>query len=499
MQKAKNIVLDSSVGRSSDGMVDSTTTTKHAKSQRRGESSSNKGGNKGRDGAKIRDTADTNTISIKTVGSGLKQAFAKSKGRFVDAMEGGLRLVTRNTWRANGDADSMRSSLDTMDCNHTTTLDDADGDNCATSGDGGNVKVIKIVVTPTIAILLHDVTVALTLLALLAAVPTWHNWNSIVKNQLPSSVICVWIIVAFCAGIEIGRVKGMRSVSGKKKTKGSEGISPLHTLSSIRSAGTTVARTDASVSFTPPASVSFSPPSEVLVVRHESITETDPVHEGYALIYTLLSPFAHVKLLFAEDATTLVAKQIDSVAEAPTMFWSTLTHQTREAWETVGFVKVADPLMQRLLKNSDYARKPLKDVVAVQDGDGNGPDDRAGDDSTCGKIGAFDISRYDASTLENDVVAPCMTLRGMDIFLTDDPEDNLSSHPFLLKQGLRKKPTVLVNIIVQWANILVYFQLPDWFTDFDDIFEADDDANDVRAMKVSAFLRVALNKNLMYR
>jgi hypothetical protein len=126
-----------------------------------------------------------------------------------------------------------------------------------------------------------------------------------------------------------------------------------------------------------------------------------------------------------------------------------------------GFIMVADPLMQRLLKNPDFTRKPLKEVILEEQKEY----ERSGDINA--RIGAFDINKCDALTLESIVIDPCMTLRGMDIFLTDDPEDDLSSHPFLLKQGLRKTPSLLVNIMVQWANIVVYFQLPEWFSDFE--------------------------------
>ena len=464
VQKAKDLVMDSSVGWP-HGSPDVAGPTKKSKGSDLPVRSSSSNKERGRPLSQNKDddTCDDH-MTIKTVGSGFRKALFKTKGRLGAVL--GRMAVTRKPRDAQDD--SMRSSLDSAcgtlekDCTDTPKE---------------TREVIQIVMTPTIAILLHDVTVALTFLAFLAAIPTWHNWNIIMKNQLPFSVIIVWIITAFFAGMEIGRVKGMRSVSGK--TRGHEPAKSLgQPPPSLGSAGIAAASGSASSSHT-------LPPSEIVVPRHVGMTERESIKVGYVLFHTLLSPFSRIQLLFPDDVTKVVAKHIDSATEAHTNFWSTLTHQTREAWETVGYITVADPLMQRLLKNPDYARKPLKDIVALQDEVVATALDHAGG-GTCGKISTFDISKCDVAALESDVVAPCLNLRGIDVFLTDDPQDNLSSHPFLLKHGLRSKPALFINIIAQFANILVYFELPGWFTDFDDIVEADDDANDVRAMKVSA-------------
>ena len=86
----------------------------------------------------------------------------------------------------------------------------------------GDSKILNIVGMPTMAFLLHDITVAFFILFPLAAIPTLCNWNSIVNDQLPSSVVVIWLLFAFFTGMEIGRFRGMRRyvhVSGKKKRK----------------------------------------------------------------------------------------------------------------------------------------------------------------------------------------------------------------------------------------------------------------------------------------
>ena len=98
-------------------------------------------------------------------------------------------------------------------------------------------------------------------------------------------------------------------------------------------------------------------------------------------------------------------------------------------------------------------------------------------------VGNIRVNDMAAEPLTSEVIDPCFKLRGMDVFLTTSAERDMYAHPFLLKEGLRGKPTFVVNALVQWANICLYFQLPDWFTDFDEIVENDDDPPDVKAIK----------------
>lgn len=52
-----------------------------------------------------------------------------------------------------------------------------------------------------------------------------------------------------------------------------------------------------------------------------------------------------------------------------------------------------------------------------------------------------------------------------------------------LRNGLRDTPSFVINMMTQWANILIYFELPDWIKDWDSIVEQDDDPDDVKALK----------------
>lgn len=347
------------------------------------------------------------------------------------------------------------------------TMDNVDSDD-DTDITGENENVLEIVVTERLKFWLHDVTVAMCILTLFAAIPTIRNWHRIVNHQLPQSVGVVWLLCAFCAGMEIGRCRGMRS---RRKTakKGDDVATIIDAFSTAKSESTR----------------STHPPSQVMVPAEKE--EESGFDEGYALIVGLLAPFMNVRLTYAHEAAKsamLTTTAMVKATELQEQFWSTLNHaSSREAWEQVGFVKVADPLMNRLLRNADHPRRALKDIVQEQES-ASGEEG----DSQCARngkrIGTFDISQQDMSVLERDVIDPSFKLRGMDIFLTDDAEADMASHPFLIKQGLRNRPTFVVNIMVQWANILMYFELPEWFTDFENVVENDDDSNDVKAIKV---------------
>lgn len=179
------------------------------------------------------------------------------------------------------------------------------------------------------------------------------------------------------------------------------------------------------------------------------------------------------KLSFSEVAATHARKA-----------WTTLK-LTKSPGQMLSFQKFADPcrdfrtnnaLMQRLLMNSQYGRVQKRDLLEQM-----APSGEQGQ-----LLGQFELSPDDVTTLDEFVLVPMLTLRGMDVMLTDgDPENELSTHPFLLKNGLRDVPGFNVNIMTPWANIALYFQLPSWVTGWDSLKEQGSDPDDVKALKVS--------------
>lgn len=54
---------------------------------------------------------------------------------------------------------------------------------------------------------------------------------------------------------------------------------------------------------------------------------------------------------------------------------------------------------------------------------------------------------------------------------------------FAHRNGLRDSPSFVVNMMTQWANILLYFDMPEFVKAWDNIVEQDDDPDDVKALK----------------
>ncbi|GKY99849.1 hypothetical protein MPSEU_000938600 [Mayamaea pseudoterrestris] len=101
-------------------------------------------------------------------------------------------------------------------------------------------------------------------------------------------------------------------------------------------------------------------------------------------------------------------------------------------------------------------------------------------------LGKIKCSSEALGLFDDDKLVPLFSLRGMDIMLTDgDPENALSTHPFLIEHGLRKVPGFNINIMTPWANIALYFEMPEWMrSGWDGISESESDSFETRALKV---------------
>ena len=92
-----------------------------------------------------------------------------------------------------------------------------------------------------------------------------------------------------------------------------------------------------------------------------------------------------------------------------------------------------------------------------------------------------------ATKLEQDmVIDPLFQLRGIDVFKTESgfqPEEKIWRQPILEENGLFDVPTFVVNLLLPWANLVCYFQMPDWVKKFSDIKEYEDDSEDTKALK----------------
>jgi len=191
---------------------------------------------------------------------------------------------------------------------------------------------------------------------------------------------------------------------------------------------------------------------------------------GFALAM-LLARKIKVRLTFPAAFPTETSTMIKTKKQ----IWTTLCgkDRKREMWEVAGFFRVAESLMERLLRKEDLPRKKFKELFITQDAS----------DKSMFPNESMNITDMDESALEAEVVEPMFRLGGVDCFRNENPEERMADHSFLISNGLRSKPMLLVNLMLPWANILVYFELPGWFTDFDNLAEKDEDAEDVKAVK----------------
>jgi hypothetical protein len=156
-------------------------------------------------------------------------------------------------------------------------------------------------------------------------------------------------------------------------------------------------------------------------------------------------------------------------------------------------------LMQHLLKHESFRRirksaivltatRNVATTTSTADGEDTSNDVFVlpVEESKDQHLGSFDLSVNVPDSLDGFVIEPILKLRGMDVFLTDDPEMEASTHPWLVQQGLRSIPTFTVNVLTQWGNILIYFEMPAWVRSFNHV-EEESDPDDVKALKVCLF------------
>ena len=140
-------------------------------------------------------------------------------------------------------------------------------------------------------------------------------------------------------------------------------------------------------------------------------------------------------------------------------------------------------LMRLLLLNPNLTRR--KKAAPSRETEG-GPFKPAEEDLRTSMWGDVPLPTEGVDSLDEFVVVPVLKLRGMDIFLTDEAESDMSTHPYLIQKGLRDRPMLVLNGLTHFANLLVYFELPEWVTSWDNIVEQENDPPETVALKVGS-------------
>lgn len=175
-----------------------------------------------------------------------------------------------------------------------------------------------------------------------------------------------------------------------------------------------------------------------------------------------------------------LTKPIKGVSRRQSYTYLNMPSVARKPWQqhcdpTKDLTNSNSSLMNNLLRNQKLPHVRRSSLIA-QDG--------VAKSAPPVDMGTFDMPK--PASLNDFVVNPLFRLRGMDVFTANggDPEANIADHPWLIQNGLRDKPTFVVNAMVQWGNIVLYFEMPEWVRDWDSIMEKDNDPDDVKALKV---------------
>jgi hypothetical protein len=168
-----------------------------------------------------------------------------------------------------------------------------------------------------------------------------------------------------------------------------------------------------------------------------------------------------------------------TIQKAPTKAFSTLSKKTH-------LPKVQNnKLMAKLLANPMFRRKKSSSALASAEDQPESTVEQASAEHP--KHTLQHMGSMEASDMQNPKASSVNTLchfRGMDVFLTEDAEEKMGDHPFLIENKLRTVPTLMVNLMTQWGTVLFYFELPDWVKDFgESLKETANDSDPVKALK----------------
>lgn len=310
-----------------------------------------------------------------------------------------------------------------------------------------NRSMMTITLGPAVEFLVRDRT--LLFMALLSATfLTYRNSQSVFSNEIPATVASSWMLFAFFFGqkwaLKMERSVGQTSVE-KEKAKS--------------------ARVD----------------KTALVISEPQISPDMAKEKDHSMFELAMKKFTNFNVHFKTEK------------EKALNFWSSLSDSdghTKRSWEKNIHAPTNDALMKRLLKNETYRRKSkgrssgnVRGTAKAEESSEQPKRSLAHSSESTDSLGVVDFKDSDAESLLGEVIDPHFRLRGMDVFLTDNPEEQIWKRPVLTKCGLRDKPTFLVNIMAPWANLCIYFEMPEWVRRLDKIVEQEDDPEDTKALK----------------
>lgn len=359
-----------------------------------------------------------------------------------------------------------------------------------------------IVVGPLLEFLTADITLFWIFCFVAALHPTIQNWSSLMsgnvvdddknnnidsRKSVAMSVVGPWLVLAFATGQVVGQWMGsthhgLHSLPRHRKKK------LLEEISAPRLDGTAAL------------------PLEIAIEKQQQMLVQEEKKKSHSLFMSIVGSRAKIRF------TDSIHKKTGQIMRAPKGAWTTLKRKRTVGASSTASTQIPlpqwqtniDPLKEGVQENVLVRRISQRLHVPrarrVKDEDLSATDSLAfqstkSEDETASprkkpnaSIGAFDLSSAPADSLDDDIsLKPLFRLRGMDVFLSEDADSDVGSHPWLISQGLRDVPTFTVNVLTQWGNIFIYMELPDWLSSFqgDCLEEKETDPDDIKALKVS--------------
>jgi hypothetical protein len=380
----------------------------------------------------MQSTKDSISASATTVANAVK--FKKREASFDDELESLLIGAGKNV---NQEISLVTPSVDSTVKVDAPTIDKNSVASTSTESPLVLIGPIRDFLTAYATIILiasFSVVLAITL----------RSWSAILNNQVPLSVAGSWVLLTYATG---------QFFSGSALKASHRVLSPQATSTILESSE------DSGVLGT-----GFGAPKNLSVKQQEEK--------------------AGISQFFSKS---FGRQQREQFVESLSKPWTSLQPNRKKvnSWEMrsdpMKDPKSRSDLMQRLLRNSHFRRaaRPSPTLEKVPEI----PEMDVSIIPVPTSIGAFDLSTATADTLDDFVIEPLLKLRGMDVFLTEQLESQVASHPWLISQGMRNVPTLVVNTLTQWGHILVYFEMPEWVQDWNSIVEDESDPDDVKALK----------------
>ena len=277
----------------------------------------------------------------------------------------------------------------------------------------------------------------------------WTNRAYIVANQIPISVFLPWLVVAFLIGFGVDEYEHMN----KSHLGPDEGTGALALDDQRRSVlNATERRRRASLGCD---------------VHIDGYVTPDQDAEGRAYVSRTRRLIHRVAgRLHLGSKTTRTSDRINSFVENQ-MFFTTLS--PKKALQEARAPFSDDAFMHHLLKYSDFRRKKKhkrEPAHCAVEGIRDREKRRLSREESLALLGQVDLKNADAQLLveeceqyAEEVVESVFSLRGMDMFLGDEPEELIYRQPLLHKSGLRKTPTFVGNLMMPFGNMTVYFKV----------------------------------------